>query len=483
MTPTEPDSGSQPHPHSGWKDQLQALLDQHLSTRSDGKRASFKTRENKALVLFQTFTRLRALGYKVEPRNLGNRHVQVICQDWHAKGLKASTMQQNLSVLRMFAGWIGKDKMIGPLKDYLPDVDPKSLIVQTAADRSKAWTSNGVQTTEMIHKADDIDLRFGCMLRMQLAFGLRRKEVLMIKPWKSDRGDTLKIFDGESKNGRPRDIPIAVPIQREVLDYAKSLTSRGEPLGWPEPGDLKKNERHYNYLMAKLGVSKNMMGVTGHGLRAEFAENEALRRGLLPPTLGGQRDQMSKEARENIQMQVSESLGHSRVSVTTSYYGSFARGQGKDPVIDLLMSFAVSVQTRAQTRQVQFAQGDTFETDFGSQPCQPGDALVHDPLGAITRISRQEFDADWRASDGGQKGEPGQYECVTRTGRAVQIKISTTIPPALYRPEIHLEAGQWLLDLEGVKELVVMGDEEFRRGFVPSPATSGSEMSGQRDLI
>jgi hypothetical protein len=46
-----------------------------------------------------------------------------------------------------------------------------------------------------------------------------------------------------------------------------------------------------------------------------------------------------------------------------------------------------------------------------------------------------------------------------------------------------LEAGQWLLDLEGVKDLIVMGDEEFRRGFVPSPATSGSEMSGQRDLI
>jgi hypothetical protein len=194
-----------------------------------------------------------------------------------------------------------------------------------------------------------------------------------------------------------------------------------------------------------------------------------MRLGLLPPTLGGKRDQMPKEDREKIQMQVSESLGHSRVSVTTSYYGSFARGQGKDQVIDLLMSFSISVQTRPQSRHVEFADGDTFPTDFGPQFCRPGDALVNDLTGVITRINRAAFDADWRPTEGGRRGYPGPYERITRKGRAVQIKVFTTIPPALYRAELHLEAGQWLVDLQGVRELTVIGDDDFQREFVPVP--------------
>jgi integrase len=468
--PAEPGAGKQ-HPHSGWKDQLQALLDQHLSARKDGKVASFKTQSNKALLLFRVFSRLHELGYKVEPRNLGNRHVQIICADWYAKGTKASTMQNDLSVLRHFAGWIGKKKMIGPLKDYLPEVDPKTLVVKRAAEKSKSWTANGIDTTQVIHAADDLDPLMGAILRMQLAFGLRRAEAVMLRPWKSDFGDMLRIFNGESKSGRPRDIPIDTVIQRQVLDYVKSLVKKHERLGWHGTGDLQKNIRKYDTMMAKLGISKGLLGVSGHGLRAEYAENESMRLGLLPPTLGGKRDQMPKEDREKIQMQVSESLGHSRVSVTTSYYGSFARGQGKDQVIDLLMSFSIGVQTRPQTREVRFATDITFQTEFGPQPCQPGDALLTEDNGAVIKVSRAVFDADWRPCDNGQRGEPGQFERIIRTGRAVQIKIFTTIPPALYRPELHLEAGQWLVDLEGVKDLIVMADEDFRRGIVALPGS------------
>ncbi len=74
--------------------------------------------------------------------------------------------------------------------------------------------------------------------------------------------------------------------------------------------------------MKKLGMTKKDAGVTGHGLRAEYLEDQALLLGYIPPTLGGTNDQMDKENLHIIQRKVSELAGHSRTSVTAAYYGA-----------------------------------------------------------------------------------------------------------------------------------------------------------------
>ena len=90
------------------------------------------------------------------------------------------------------------------------------------------------------------------------------------------------------------------------------------------------SKNHYNYLMQKLGITKEVADCTGHGLRAQFAENAALLRGLVPPTLGGSGGQMEIGDRDVIRLQLSESLGHSRLSVTGAYWGSFGRDKTPD---------------------------------------------------------------------------------------------------------------------------------------------------------
>lgn len=77
--------------------------------------------------------------------------------------------------------------------------------------------------------------------------------------------------------------------------------------------------------MRKIGINKVMAEVTGHGLRAQFAENAALLKDLIPPTLGGTPGQMPREDLDLTRLQVSELLGHSRKSITGAYYGSFGR--------------------------------------------------------------------------------------------------------------------------------------------------------------
>ncbi|APR93803.1 hypothetical protein PATSB16_04590 [Pandoraea thiooxydans] len=317
----------------GWRNQLQALIDAHAGVRVNGKVASFRTRDVAATEVFAAFNTLReSLGFKLQsPRNLSEKHIQALVNHWYRNGRAVSTIRQNLSILRKFSGWIGKRGMVKSLPVYLPGVDPKDLRTSAIAERSRSWSENGVNVEAKIAEADALDEKLGLMLRMAVIFGLRRKELVLLKPWKADHGDALMIYaNGGPKGGRPRAIPITTELQRATLDFVKARTPKTHHLGWyvtrlGKPTSLEYNVKEYLRWLEQLGITRKVAGVTGHGLRAEYAENEALLRGLIPATLGGSADQMLKEDIAVVQAQVSENMGHSRLAVTNSYYGSFKR--------------------------------------------------------------------------------------------------------------------------------------------------------------
>lgn len=313
---------------------LNAILAEHATRRVNGKVASDRTTTGAGQTLRTCFADLVGIGYRLEdPRNLGEKHVKALCVHWHGNGRAVSTMQERLSRLRIFAGWIGKPGLVKSLPDYLPDVPVAELRVQKVTKESKSWTENGIDVAAKIREADELDMRFGLMLRMSLAFGLRRMEVVQLRPWKSDHGEKLAIY--HAKNGRPRDVYIDTDQQRKVLDQVKASIPKAGHLGWPNTtrgtkATLEYSIGRYNKLMAKIGITRDEVGVTGHGLRAQFAENAALIANLIPPTLGGTGGQMSKEDLNVKREQVSELLGHSRASITGAYYGSFGRNATPD---------------------------------------------------------------------------------------------------------------------------------------------------------
>jgi len=47
-------------------------------------------------------------------------------------------------------------------------------------------------------------------------------------------------------------------------------------------------------------------------------------KGLIPPVKGGRADQLPAKERNAVMLQASRALGHSRVSITPAYSGSFA---------------------------------------------------------------------------------------------------------------------------------------------------------------
>jgi integrase len=313
---------------------LNALLAKNAPTRVNGSVASERTMTAAGDSLHASFKRLIKLGYRLQdPENLTTKHIEALCKDWYKEGFKPKTIQGNLSHLRIFCRWIGKGEMVKDAAHYLPEVPREELRVKTIAEKSKSWAANGIDVAEKVREADALDWRFGVMLRMAVAFGLRRMEVIQCVPWKVDRGNKFAAY--KTKGGRPRDIYIDTDEQRKVLDHVKALLKPNERMGWLTQSDGSKATLEYslskwNKMLAKIGITKQASNCTGHGLRAQYAENAALIADMIPPTLGGSGGQMPKEVLDLKRFQVSELLGHSRKSVTGAYYGTFGRDNDPD---------------------------------------------------------------------------------------------------------------------------------------------------------
>ena len=314
-----------------WKRELGDILKRHAGIRANGKPASHRTKEQAAQVMMEVFQTLHGLGYKVMPQNLGDRHVRILMNEWYfKKKLKIRTVVNYLGTMRKFAGWIGKSNMVLPIAKYLPNVPAADLKIRSVAVKSKSWAGNGLDEQEYFKKADQLDVRFGCMLRAQKVFGLRLIEVLQMRPWHWDFDAYLFMPENVGKNGRERPIQIRVQEQREVLEFIKSKVGKDEYLGWSHAGlsktaKLHANYQHYQYLMRKLGITKKQVGVTGHGLRAGFSEDALEGRGLVPPTRGGLPNQMSREDERIVKSKTAQDMGHNRLNFGGAYYGSFRK--------------------------------------------------------------------------------------------------------------------------------------------------------------
>lgn len=305
------------------------------AVRVNGAPASERTQEFTQKVIYASMRTLHRLGYKLERiENLSDKHIEALVRYWHDNNYAPKTIQNNFSRINVFCGWMGRSNLIrrGGAAAYLPDVPKEELRVKTCTDKSKSWTANGVNVEQMLETSKLEDERWYSMLLLELFFGLRVKEALGIKPWEADKGRYLNIDNNHGKGGRPRvilieDTPLG-EFQRLVLDYVKRQCGKKESLCWPSRS-MKQGRDHYYYLMGKHGLTKAKLGVTGHGLRAESAENEALRKGLLPPSLGGTRNQLPKEQMQEIALGVSNYLGHNDLHTVGAYYGSFRKAAPK----------------------------------------------------------------------------------------------------------------------------------------------------------
>ena len=244
-----------------WNPILITLCDLYNGSNfSFEKLVSHKTRDERRRFLFTFFKELRRdpeRSFRIDPRQLGDRHVQWAFKRWVERGLAPATIQTYLSFLRVFELWIGKPGMVKSAEVYarqlsLPADQPFSATRWRS--RIAAGNDESAPIAETIRKVDDLDPWVGAQLRIQAAFGARVKESICFRPW-SDAAETFVTFDRGTKGGRKREVRIETDAQRAALAHARERVQREDaPLADPgrtseaEPLALlqrSESDRHY----------------------------------------------------------------------------------------------------------------------------------------------------------------------------------------------------------------------------------------------
>lgn len=311
---------------TNWKLELVKLVEEHGGKAAlKNKQVSSATKDARKKRLINAFRMLRTLGYKIDnPRNLTEKHVQALMDDMVAKKYSASQIQNIASTLRVFSGWIGKPNMVKGLSEYAPGVKRSY-----AAESDKSWEGNGVDVDAVINMVSAKDQYVGMQLRAAKAFGLRRREAIMLKPIKDAREEGLYVISG-TKGGRARMVPVETNEQKALLKQLQ-IFAAGNQGRLVAPGQrVDQAIERYNYMLKCFGLTKAFLGVTGHGLRHQFAIDSLERKGFIAPVRmnADQAQQESTPELEMSRLQVSEELGHSRLNITNAYYGKFPAQRG-----------------------------------------------------------------------------------------------------------------------------------------------------------
>ena len=304
------------HGAGGWKASLAAVLKEHNGARHDGAVASFATQDKRADVLYAGFKRLRQLNFRMETvMSFRGKHIEALAKGWEARGLSASTLQNNLSVFRTFTEWIGKAGVVRGIEHYLGS---GTTARSSIAREDKSWSGKGVDVAARIEQVREKDERVALQLELQLAFGLRAREAMQLRPHLADKGTYLSITHG-TKGGRDRVEPIRTAEQRTLLERAKTFCATPSSSTSDPCRKLSQWKNHYYEVVRSCGITRRD-GITGHGLRHQYA-NERYREltGSDSPVRGG--TTVGRDADHVAREVVAEELGHSRADVTTHYLG------------------------------------------------------------------------------------------------------------------------------------------------------------------
>jgi len=285
------------------------------------KKVGYETQEKRATVIRGFFSDLFMLGYRIESvHNLRNKHLRAVFNYLEEVNQSPSTIQNKISIMRLFCEWIGKNGMVRDSTNYVKD--KASVRRSTVVKDDKSWVGKGVDVAAKIAEVAEESRVVSMQRELCLSFGLRVLEAMSLKPSSANEGDFVFVRDG-TKGGRSRVVPIENEVQRDVLNRAKALSDKKSGFLGNRGGDDEQRRKHFYYVMKKCGITLAQDGITAHGLRHQYMQ-ESFKRllGIEAPVRGGDLSQVDPDELQVASQKLMERAGHSRVSIGSAYYGS-----------------------------------------------------------------------------------------------------------------------------------------------------------------
>lgn len=265
------------------------------------------------------------VAYKLKsPYNLRRKHVEALMADWVARDLSAAYIHNMLSMLRVFAGWIGKRDLVLPTAEVVPDITKKRR--HLVATRDKSWSGCGINPAEKIVEIEATDVYVAMVLTLMRIFKMRLKEASLLRPWLADRRSYLDINRG-TKNDRARTHEIKLARELGAVEKAKAIVGDdSEACLIPREKTYKQWQNRVYYVLRKHGVTIKKVGTSTHGLRHEgLNETYEAATGHPSPVRGGTLG-VTDPAKDRLgRREVAEAAGHSRIYKSSAYIGPYQR--------------------------------------------------------------------------------------------------------------------------------------------------------------
>ncbi len=314
-------SGTHPiKPHV--RSEIHKIFTEHIMKGSKGGRVvGGESIEKRKTVILGFFSDLFYLGYKIESvHNLKQKHLVGVFNFLEKEGQAPATLQNKISIMRMFCEWIGKPGMVGSSEDYV--LNPLSTARTMVAQEDKSWDGKGIDVMEKIEQVRKSDERVAGVLMMCYGFGLRRKEAILTNLFKAVDGNTLFLVNG-TKGGRARSVPIEYDWQWALLEEVKSMVDQKTGKLIQRGKTLKQSLNQLEYRLRKHGLFLAGDGVTAHGLRHQYMQERFIEQmGVAAPVKGGDISSLDRSEFKYKTLMLMERAGHSRTQIGASYYGS-----------------------------------------------------------------------------------------------------------------------------------------------------------------
>lgn len=266
---------------------------------------------------------------KLTLEGLRQKHVDYLVSEWIGKNLTRGTIENKLSYLGALLIWVGK-----------PELKPTATMISAVRDlpsrtwvagEDKTWTGTKINVADVVSKILSEDIHVGTQLLFQLNFGLRAREAMLLRPAKalctSNGEDFLDVVHG-TKGGRPRRVPVETAVQKKLIEEARKITNQKNGSLIPDHYTLDQWLRRYYYVLQKHGITKSELGVTGHGLRAEYMSVLYTKlTGLDTPVRGGEKPDVA--LLNEVRKAIVERAGHSTPYKSGAYIGSHQQNKHK----------------------------------------------------------------------------------------------------------------------------------------------------------
>lgn len=293
-----------------------------------GKAASYDTLNQRRRFLENSIRILHREGYIIiDMVNFKEKHMHILFNEWLKRGNAADTIQNKLSYMRVFEIWINKPNLTNRSIETFSRKEEflASIISLPMKDRpDKSFTGNGVSPVEAIHLLAAEEPRIALTATLEYMFGLRVEEAMRFKP--VDDGEDIKIKVGKgAKGGRCRDgVESLLPPKSTsaFLEFLKAYVGQRRGISMvPEDKTFVQWRRHYYYVLRKVGLTQDQLGVTSHGLRHEYAQGqyEAMCNEIAPIAMKSVNGLTNKQKRHNAKLKISQDLGHNRKNIASLY--------------------------------------------------------------------------------------------------------------------------------------------------------------------